>query len=103
MRRHLATTAVLAGLVGGTLVGTTGVATADTCNAYSSTCPSPSVSGLHFSRNPGNAPAPAVEGNNASLPFTGGEIALMVIAGVGAIGAGTVFVATGRRRRSAAH
>jgi hypothetical protein len=103
MRRHLATTAVLAGLVGGTLVGTTGIASADTCNAYSSTCPSPSVSGLHFSRNPANAPAPAVEGTNASLPFTGGEIALMVIAGVGAIGAGSVFVASGRRRRSAAH
>ena len=122
MRRHLATTAVFAGLVGGALVGTTGVAAADTCNAYSSTCPSPSVSslpspsesavpspsvsGLHFQRNPGDAPAPQgpeVEGNNASLPFTGGEIALMVIAGVGAIGAGTVFVATGRRRRSAAH
>ena len=108
MRRHLATTAVLAGLVGGTLAGTTGVAAAagrapaDTCNAYSSTCPSPSVSGLHFSREPAK-PAPAVQGESASLPFTGGEIALMVVAGVGAIGAGTVFVATGRRRRSAAH
>jgi|SRR3954447_2634235 len=103
MRRHLAATAVLGGLVGGTLVGTTGIASADTCNAYSSTCPSPSVSGLHFSRNPAAPPAPAVEGNSASLPLTGGEIALMVIAGVGAIGAGTVFVASGRRRRSAAH
>jgi hypothetical protein len=104
MRRHLATAAVLTGLVGGTLAGTAGVAAAsarapgDNCNAYSSTCPTPEVSGLHFTRNP-----PAVEGNNASLPFTGGEIALMVVAGVGAIGAGTVFVTTGRRRRSASH
>src|SRR3954449_2215157 len=111
MRRHLASTAVLAGLVGGTIAGTAGVAAAapaDTCNAYSSTCPSPSVSGLHFVRHPGDAPAPGgaqVEGTSASrgLPVTGGEIALMVVAGVGAIGAGTVFVATGRRRRSAAH
>jgi hypothetical protein len=105
MRRHLATTAVLAGLVGGTLAGTAGVATAapaDTCNAYSSTCPSPSVSGLKFVRHPGDGTQ--VEGTSASrLPFTGGEIALMVVAGVGAIGAGTVFVATGRRRRSASH
>ena len=103
--RHLATTAVLTGLVAGTLAGTAGVAAAapaDTCNAYSSTCPSPSVSGLHFVKNP-NTPAVEVEGNNASLPFTGGEIALMVVAGVGAIGAGTVFVTTGRRRRSASH
>src|SRR3954454_11345931 len=109
MRRHLASTAVLAGLVGGTLAGTAGVATAapgDTCNAYSSTCPSPTVSGLHFTRAPGDGSGSGaqVEGTSASrLPFTGGEIALMVVAGVGAIGAGTVFVATGRRRRSAAH
>src|SRR3954451_5514322 len=107
MRRDLASTAVLAGLVGGTLAGTAGGATAgpsDTCNAYSSTCPSPTVSGLHFTRAPGDGSGAQVEGTSASrLPFTGGEIALMVVAGVGAIGAGTVFVATGRRRRSAAH
>jgi hypothetical protein len=107
MRRHLATTVVLTGLVGGTLAGTAGIAAAapaDTCNAYSSTCPSPTVSGLHFTRAPGDGSTPEVEGTSASrLPFTGGEIALMVVAGVGAIGAGTVFVATGRRRRSASH
>src|SRR5690348_10221496 len=110
MRRHLATTAVFAGLVGGTIAGTAGIAAAapaDTCNAYSSTCPSPSVSGLHFVRHPGDAPAPngpQVEGTSASrLPLTGGEIALLSVVGVGVIGAGTVMVVTGRRRRSAAH
>lgn len=109
MRRHLATATVLGGLVGGTLVGTAGVAIADdTCNAYSSTCPSPSVSGLHLTRTPSTGNVGGnntnVEGTNASrLPFTGGEITLMVVAGAGAIGAGAVFVATGRRRRSAAH
>ncbi|MFL6241215.1 MAG: hypothetical protein ACJ735_17165 [Actinomycetes bacterium] len=109
MHRHLATTAVLAGLVAGSLAGTAGVALAapaDTCNSYSSTCPSPSVSVLptHATRNPSTPPGTQVEGTNASrLPFTGGEIALMVVVGVGAIGAGTVFVASGRRRRSATH
>lgn len=109
MRRHLATATVLGGLVGGTLVGTAGVANAeDTCNAYSSTCPSPSVSGVSFTRNPSTGTvgdnSPNVEGTSASrLPFTGGEITLMVVAGAGAIGAGAVFAATGRRRRSAAH
>jgi hypothetical protein len=105
MRRHLAKTAILTGIVVGSLAGTAGIAAAapaDTCNAYSSTCPSPSVSGLHFTRAPSTGPQ--VEGTNQSqLPFTGGEIALMVVVGVGAIGAGTVFVATGRRRRSASH
>jgi hypothetical protein len=111
MHRHLATSAVLIGLVGGTLAGTTGIAAAagrapaDTCNAYSSTCPEPTVSGLHFTRAPGDGSNPQVEGTSASrgLPVTGGEIALMVVAGVGAIGAGTVFVTSGRRRRSASH
>src|SRR5436305_10544504 len=110
MRRHLATTAICAGLVGGTIAGTAGVAAAapaDSCNAYSSTCPSPSVSGLHFSRHPNDGktvPGPKVEGTSASrLPLTGGEIALLSVVGVGVIGAGTVMVVTGRRRRSAAH
>jgi hypothetical protein len=105
MRRHLATTAVLTGIVAGSLAGTAGVAAAapaDTCNAYSSTCPSPSVSGLHFSRAPQQGPK--VEGTSQSqLPFTGGEIAGLALLGAGAVGAGVVFVTTGRRRRSASH
>src|SRR5436853_7480815 len=105
MRRQLATTAIFTGIVAGSLAGTVGVANAapaDTCNAYSSTCPSPSVSGLHLSRNPQQGPQ--VEGTSQSqLPFTGGEIAGMAILGIGAVGAGVVFVTTGRRRRSASH
>jgi hypothetical protein len=107
MQRQLATTAILTGIVAGGLAGTASVAVAapaDTCNAYSSTCPSPSVSGLHFTRAPGVEPATEVQGTSASrLPFTGGEIALLSVVGVGVIGAGTVMVVTGRRRRSAAH
>src|SRR4051794_39437617 len=112
MRRHLATTAICAGLVGGTIAGTAGIAAAapaDSCNAYSSTCPSPSVSGLHFTRNPNDGktktvPGPQVEGTSASrLPLTGGETALLSGGGVGVIGAGPVMVVPGRRRRSAAH
>jgi hypothetical protein len=104
MRRQLASAAILTGIAAGTLVGTTGVASADTCNAYSSTCPTPPTSVLptHFSRAPG--PGTQVQGVSQSrLPFTGFELTLMVVAGVGAIGAGTILVTTGRRRRSAAH
>jgi|GraSoiStandDraft_4_1057263.scaffolds.fasta_scaffold163133_2 hypothetical protein len=109
MRRHLATTAILTGILAGSLAGTAGVAAAapaDTCNAYSSTCPSPEVSGLHLSRNPQTGPqtGPQVEGTSQSqLPFTGGEIAGMALLGVGAVGAGVIFVTSGRRRRSASH
>jgi hypothetical protein len=112
MRRQLATAAVMTGLVAGTLAGTTGFASAagrapaDTCNAYSSTCPTPPTSVLptHLSRHPGNGPGTNVQGVSQSrLPFTGFELTVMVVAGVGAIGAGTILVTTGRRRRSAAH
>jgi hypothetical protein len=37
----------------------------------------------------------------SGLPFTGTEIALASVVGVGALAAGTVFVAAGRRRSDA--
>ena len=98
MRRQLATTAVLAGtLVTGSLIGT-GVAYADdpnTCEAYSTECP-PEVLPTTITKAPVE-----VEGNSATLPFTGGEVVLMSIVGIGAIGAGTAFVVAGRRRKHA--
>ena len=101
MRRTLAATAVLSGtLMAGTFFGT-GVAVADeadTCEAYASVCPTPSVEGTTFEK----TPPVEVEGTSQSnLPFTGGEIALMSVAGIGAIGAGTAFVIAGRRKKSA--
>jgi len=97
MRRQVAITALMTGaLITGPAAA---AALADTCDAYSSACPSPSTEVKPES----HEKAPQVEGNNSSLPFTGGEIVLMSIAGVAAIGAGTVLVATSRRRRTAAH
>jgi LPXTG-motif cell wall-anchored protein len=97
MRRQLAATAILSGtIVAGSLMGT-GVAFAapSTCEAYSTECP-PEVLPTTISK-----PPVQVEGNSTTLPFTGGEVALMSIAGIGAIGAGTAFVVAGRRRKHA--
>jgi hypothetical protein len=99
MRRTIAATAILSGtLVAGSFIGT-GVAFAEptTCDAYSATCP-PSVLPTVITKKP----TVQVEGTSSTLPFTGGEIALMSIAGIGAIGAGTFFVTAGRRRKHTA-
>ncbi|MDX6287573.1 MAG: hypothetical protein QOG53_3058 [Frankiales bacterium] len=101
MRRQLTATAILSGtIVAGSLIGT-GAAFADdpnTCDAYSTSCP-PSVLPTVITKT--NTPPVQVEGNSSTLPFTGGEVALMSIAGIGAIGAGTAFVVAGRRRKHA--
>jgi len=73
---------------------TAAVAAPAACDAYSHKCTT--VEGTKIVRHP------AVEGNGASLPFTGAEIVLMSTVGLGALGAGTVFVVAGRRRRAAA-
>lgn len=46
---------------------------------------------------------PTVAGTHqgTQLPFTGAEITLMGVVGVGLIGGGTMLVAAGRRRRTA--
>jgi LPXTG-motif cell wall-anchored protein len=83
-------------LVTGSLLGTgAAFAAPDTCDAYSTECP-PEVLPTTISK-----PPVEVEGNSSTLPFTGGEVALMSIAGIGAIGAGTAFVVAGRRRKHA--
>jgi hypothetical protein len=40
-------------------------------------------------------------GNPTSLPFTGGEITLLALGGVAALGGGAVLVAAGRKRATA--
>lgn len=72
---------------------TAAVAAPAACDAYSHKCTT--VEGTKIVRHP------AVQGNGASLPFTGAEVVLMSMIGVGALGAGTVFVVAGRRRRAA--
>lgn len=72
---------------------TAAIAAPAACDAYSHKCTN--VEGTKIVKHP------AVEGNGASLPFTGAEVVLMSVVGVGALGAGTVFVVAGRRRRAA--
>ena len=83
----LAATAVLA-------PATAAVAAPAACDAYSHKCTT--VEGTKIVRHP------AVEGNGAKLPFTGAEVVLMSVVGLGALGAGTAFVVAGRRRKTAA-
>jgi LPXTG-motif cell wall-anchored protein len=82
----LATTAVLA-------PATAAVAAPSACDAYSHKCTN--VEGTKIVRHP------AVEGTSTSLPFTGAEVVLMSVVGLGALGAGTAFVVAGRRRKAA--
>lgn len=83
----LTTTAALA-------PATAALAATTTCDAYSHKCTT--VEGKKIVR------PPAVQGSDASLPFTGAEIVGMSIVGLGALGAGTAFVVAGRRRKTAA-
>jgi hypothetical protein len=63
------------------------------CDAYSHTC----VKGVKHFRHP----APVPQQVNV-LPFTGGDIAALSATSLLALGAGTVLVIAGRRRRSGA-
>jgi LPXTG-motif cell wall-anchored protein len=62
------------------------------CDAYSHKCTN--VEGTKIVKHP------AVEGTSTSLPFTGAEVVLMSVVGLGALGAGTGFVVAGRRRKA---
>jgi LPXTG-motif cell wall-anchored protein len=94
-------TAVAAGLL---TVGLAAPASA-ACDAYSGSCTPPSqVLGTTVSR--GSVP-PATSSTTStsspsSLPFTGAELTLLTIAGVGALAGGTALVVAGRRRSNGA-
>jgi hypothetical protein len=91
--------AVAAALVAsGTLLAPTAALAAGApkhCDAYSKHCTN--VKGHKITR-----PPTVVEGEHATLPFTGGELVLMTTVGAGALGAGAAFAIAGRRRRTAA-
>lgn len=97
MRHVVSTIAITGGLLAGA-VAAPGIAAASagTCDAYSSSCPSTHVKGIHFTK---PEVAPTHTTNNSTLPFTGGEIALLSATGIAAVGAGVVLVTAGRRRR----
>jgi hypothetical protein len=98
-RNRFISTAAAVTLASGLAVGMAPAAFAsDNCSAYASQCPSVS---------PTTVATPDVKGTTltkepASLPFTGGEFALMATAGVVALGGGTALVVASRRRRTAA-
>jgi hypothetical protein len=97
-RNRFISTAAAVTLASGLAVGMAPAALAsDNCAAYGSQCPSvspttvtPDVKGTTLTKEP------------ASLPFTGGEFALLATAGVVALGGGTALVVASRRRRTAA-
>ena len=100
-RRIISTAAAVtlaSGLGLGLAVGAAPAFAADNCAAYGSQCPTVS---------PTTISTPSVKGTTltkapSSLPFTGGEFALMATAGVVALGGGTALVVVSRRRRSVA-
>lgn len=77
------------------------------CDAYSGTCTQVLPTTLtrpntNPGTNPGTAvnPSTVVQSSNtpATLPFTGGELVLLSLAGAGAIAGGVALVVAGRRR-----
>lgn len=85
-------------------------------NAYSGggeqVTPGPSISPSSEVASPSSSPTTQVEGvkftasggdQGATLPFTGGEISLMTVVGLTALGGGTALVVSGRRRKSPRH
>ena len=92
--RHIASAVALTGgLLAGSIVTPAIAFAADNCDAYSTNCPGTDVKGVKHTK-------PSVSGtSSSSLPFTGGEIAILAVTGVAAVGAGAVLIAAGRRRR----
>ena len=103
------TAAVVLGgtLLGGALVGFAAVpASAAPCDAYSQVCPStpPGGGGGGGGGTGGGTTGATGSGGSATattgdLPFTGGEVVLMTVVGLGAVAGGTALVVAGRRRQ----
>ncbi len=114
--RHLATltasSVLLIGLAG------VGTASAQTCDAYSGGCASPAPTapsgngggdgtgtgtgtntGTGTSTGTGTGAVGNPGSTGSSLPVTGGELVLLLTVGAAAVGAGTVLVVAGRRKR----
>jgi hypothetical protein len=100
-RNRFISTAAAVTLASGLSLAAAGAApsafASDNCAAYGSQCPTvtpttvkPDVKGTTLTKQP------------ASLPFTGGEFALLATAGAVALGGGTALVVASRRRRTAA-
>lgn len=85
------------GAAGGLVVAApAAMALPSACDAYSNNCTD--VGGTKIEK----PPATEVKGTRFELPFTGGEITLMVLAAGGALAGGTVLLVAGRRRNAGA-
>jgi hypothetical protein len=82
-------------VVGGVLVPTAALADDYPTPASTPTVEPGRVGGAQATR-----PASSGGSGGSSLPFTGGEIAALALAGAGVTGAGVVLVGLGRRRRA---
>jgi LPXTG-motif cell wall-anchored protein len=97
---RLPTAAVTLGIV---LISGAAAAAAHASTAYPPSTPSPTVSGVKASFTPPADATPVVAQRAASLPRTGTDAALWVIAGGGLVAGGTAMVISSRRRRASSH
>jgi LPXTG-motif cell wall-anchored protein len=93
---------------GAVALGTVLLSGATAAAAYASTAyppatPSPTVSGVRASNTPPAELPTVVAGQAASLPRTGTDVALWVIAGGGLLAGGSALVVSSRRRRANSH
>jgi hypothetical protein len=77
-------------------------ASAQSCDAYSGACENPGTVVVPPTGTGGGTNAGTVvntgAGSGTTLPFTGAELLLLGVVGVGALGGGTAMVVAGRRR-----
>jgi LPXTG-motif cell wall-anchored protein len=97
---RLRTAAVALGIV---LISGAAAAAANASTAYPPSTPSPTVSGVRASLTPSDHTPPVVAQQAASLPRTGTDAALWVIAGGGLVAGGSALVLSSRRRRASSH
>ena len=78
------------------------------CDPYSQACVAPQDDSVRQEPTGGGSQAGPTSRSTgpsttpSTLPFTGGEVVLMAVAGAAAVGGGAVLVAVGRRRTSTA-
>jgi LPXTG-motif cell wall-anchored protein len=97
---RLRTPAVALGLV---LISGAAAAAANASTAYPPSTPTPTVSGVKASLTPDVTDAATVEAQASSLPRTGTDVALWIMAGGGLVAGGSALVVSSRRRRASSH
>jgi hypothetical protein len=102
MKRHIWKFLGAAAVTGSVLAPTTALAQGDYPTPPSTPTVDPQVAGAEATRvgdpQTGDPQAARPVSGGATLPFTGGEIAALAVAGAGVTGAGVLLVGLGRRR-----